>query len=76
VRKLQKQLINNKIFLNMVIHDMRNPTNSIEFALKEVLRIVSGQGAPDPAASAGAPVRTHSENFRLVAVASFDSYKD
>ncbi len=22
----------------MVIHDMRNPTNSIEFALKEVLR--------------------------------------
>jgi signal transduction histidine kinase len=76
VRKLQKQLMNNKIFLNMVIHDMRNPTNSIEFALKEVLRIVSGQGAPDPVAAAGAPVRTHSENFRLVAVISFDSLKD
>jgi len=75
VRKLQKQLINNKIFLNMVIHDMRNPTNSIEFALKEMLRIVSDQGAPDPAA-AGAAARTHSENFRLVAVASFDSWKD
>ena len=24
----------------MVIHDMRNPTNSIEFAVKEVLRIM------------------------------------
>lgn len=24
----------------MVIHDMRNPTNSIEFAIKEVLGIV------------------------------------
>lgn len=41
VRKLQKQLINNKIFLNMVIHDMRNPTNSIEFAVKEVIRLMA-----------------------------------
>jgi len=24
----------------MVIHDMRNPTNSIEFAVKEVLRLL------------------------------------
>jgi hypothetical protein len=24
----------------MVIHDMRNPTNSIEFALKEILKMV------------------------------------
>ena len=24
----------------MVIHDMRNPTNQIEFALKEVLKII------------------------------------
>lgn len=39
--KLQKQLINNKIFLNMVIHDMRNPTNSIEFAVKEVLKLLT-----------------------------------
>ncbi len=59
----------------MVIHDMRNPTNSIEFALKEVLRIVSDQGVPDLAA-AGGPVKTRSENFRLVAVVSFDSLKD
>ena len=55
----------------MVIHDMRNPTNSIEFALKEVLRIVSGQEAADFAAAAGAPARTHSDNFRLVAVYQF-----
>lgn len=40
VKKLQTQLVNNKIFLNMVIHDMRNPTNSIEFAVKEVLRLL------------------------------------
>jgi len=25
----------------MVIHDMRNPTNSIEFAIKEVLRVLT-----------------------------------
>ena len=25
----------------MVIHDMRNPTNSIEFAVKEVLRLIT-----------------------------------
>jgi hypothetical protein len=25
----------------MVIHDMRNPTNQIEFALKEVLKMLS-----------------------------------
>lgn len=24
----------------MVIHDMRNPTNSIEFAMKEILKMV------------------------------------
>jgi signal transduction histidine kinase len=37
---LQKKLKNTKIFLNMVIHDMRNPTTSIEFALKEVLSMI------------------------------------
>ena len=41
VQKLQKQLTTNKIFMNMVIHDMRNPTNSIEFALKEVLNLLN-----------------------------------
>jgi hypothetical protein len=25
----------------MVIHDMRNPTNSIEFAVKEVLKMLA-----------------------------------
>jgi hypothetical protein len=29
VNKLQQQLKNNKMFMNMVIHDMRNPTNAI-----------------------------------------------
>lgn len=33
--------MNTKIFLNMVIHDMRNPTNSIEYALKEVLKMIN-----------------------------------
>jgi hypothetical protein len=41
IKKLQRQLINNKIFLNMVIHDMRNPTNSIEYGIKEVLKILA-----------------------------------
>ena len=30
---LEKNLENNKIFLNMVVHDMRNPTNQIEYSL-------------------------------------------
>jgi hypothetical protein len=34
IKKLEKQLNNTKIFLNMVIHDMRHPTNSIEYAIK------------------------------------------
>jgi|LauGreDrversion4_2_1035121.scaffolds.fasta_scaffold968966_1 hypothetical protein len=32
--------MNSKLFLNMVIHDMRNPTNSIEFALKQSLKLL------------------------------------
>ena len=40
IMNLEKQLTNTKIFLNMVIHDMRNPTNSIEFAMKEILKMV------------------------------------
>jgi hypothetical protein len=31
---LEKNLENNKIFLNMVVHDMRNPTNQIDFTLQ------------------------------------------
>jgi hypothetical protein len=37
IRVLESQVLNSKIFLNMVIHDLRNPTNSIEYALKEVI---------------------------------------
>ena len=49
IKKLQKQLINNKIFLNMVIHDMRNPTNSIEYGIKEVLKILTpNEGTTSP----------------------------
>jgi hypothetical protein len=32
-QKLRKDLNNNKIFLNMVIHEMRNPTNQIAFTI-------------------------------------------
>lgn len=47
IKKLEKQLNNTKIFLNMVIHDMRNPTNSIEFALKEVIKMLKFDGQKD-----------------------------
>jgi signal transduction histidine kinase len=30
---LQEELKNTKVFLNMVIHDLRNPTNQIKFAI-------------------------------------------
>lgn len=32
----------------MVIHDMRNPTNSIEYALKEILALLKSKSAPPP----------------------------
>eukprot|EP00347_Sterkiella_histriomuscorum_P019508 403341364 len=41
IQNLEKQLTNTKIFLSMVIHDMKNPTNSIDFALKEVLTLLN-----------------------------------
>jgi len=41
VHLLETKLKNTKIFLNMVIHDMRNPTTSIEFAVKEVIKLLS-----------------------------------
>ena len=40
IKSLEGQLKNTKIFLNMVIHDMRNPSNSIEFAIKEVIKML------------------------------------
>ena len=32
--ELEKKINSNKIFMDMVIHDMRNPTSSIEFNLE------------------------------------------
>ena len=34
---LKAALQNTKIFLNMVIHDLRNPTNQINFSIKYAL---------------------------------------
>jgi hypothetical protein len=34
---LEKNLENNKVFLNMVVHDMRNPTNQIDYTLQQSL---------------------------------------
>ena len=36
--KLKDSLKNSKIFLNMCIHDMRNPTNSICLGLEQMMR--------------------------------------
>jgi hypothetical protein len=35
---LETNLENNKIFLNMIVHDMRNPTNQIDFTLNQSLQ--------------------------------------
>ena len=32
-QKLEKSLENTKIFLNMVIHDLRSPTSQVEFLI-------------------------------------------
>lgn len=45
IKKLEHSLTNTKIFLNMVIHDMRNPTTSIEYALKEILKIINSENS-------------------------------
>ena len=37
---IRSQLYSNKIFLNMVIHDMRNPSSGISFAVKELQMIL------------------------------------
>ena len=39
---LETNLENNKIFLNMVVHDMRNPTNQIDFTLQQSLEQLTG----------------------------------
>lgn len=44
IKELKKKLMSTKIFLNMVIHEMRNPAISIELALKEALEILSSEG--------------------------------
>lgn len=36
--KLEKSLENTKIFLNMVIHDLRNPTNQVEFLVSQSVK--------------------------------------
>ena len=43
IKKLKLQLRNTKIFLNMVIHEMRNPALSIELALAEALKIIENE---------------------------------
>jgi hypothetical protein len=37
IKNLEINLENTKIFLNMSVHDMRNPTNQIEFLSKQAL---------------------------------------
>jgi hypothetical protein len=37
VEQLQCLINTNRIFMNMVIHDMRNPTGSIEFGMQQSL---------------------------------------
>ena len=40
VLELQSQLKNNKILMNMAIHDMRNPTNAIVFGVTETIQML------------------------------------
>ena len=39
-KEIQYSLDSSKIFLNMVVHDMRNPTNQIEFLVKQTLLLL------------------------------------
>lgn len=41
IKKLEYNLKNNKIFLNMVVHDMRSPTKQIEYLLEQSLEYLS-----------------------------------
>ena len=40
VAKMQAQLKNNKTYMNMAVHDMRNPTNAITFGVNETLQML------------------------------------
>jgi hypothetical protein len=37
VKDLETSLESNKIFLNMAVHDMRNPTNQMEFLVSQTV---------------------------------------
>ena len=37
IQALQQQMNSSKIFMNMLVHDMRNPASSIEFGIQESL---------------------------------------
>jgi light-regulated signal transduction histidine kinase (bacteriophytochrome) len=37
LENLKKQISSNKIFLNMVIHDLRNPINQICYAISKAM---------------------------------------
>jgi hypothetical protein len=40
LEELREQINTNKIFMNMVIHDMRNPTGSIEFGVQRSIDLL------------------------------------
>jgi hypothetical protein len=40
VKELEKKLLSDKIFLNMVVHDIRNPASSIDFGLQQTLKLL------------------------------------
>ena len=40
LRDLEDKLLSDKIFLNMVVHDIRNPASSIDFGLKQTLDLL------------------------------------
>ena len=43
VEKLKSQLKNNKTYMNMAVHDLRNPTNAITFGVNETLQMLKNQ---------------------------------
>ena len=40
IESLKRQVATNRKFLHMVIHDMRNPTTSIQFGITEALKLL------------------------------------
>lgn len=40
VADLERDLVNTKVFLNMVIHDLRNPINNINFGIDSGLSTI------------------------------------